>query len=192
MLYNKIIKNVIYPFFDIYFGTNTRQIYNQLLRSQWFSKDKIEEIQTRRMHMLIEHAYKNVPYYHKLFINLGLKPSDIKKMDDLKKIPILTKEIIRNNFEDLKAINYKPKEIVEWSTGGSTGQPLRFVRNSWSVGYHRAAVYRGYSWAGLDYFGDKSVSLFGSGFDVKLAQNIKFKIYSRIMRQISMPTFGLT
>ncbi len=100
--------------------------YNFLEKSQWWSKERLEEYQMQQLEKLLNHAYNNVPYYKKVFNERGLKPKDIQDFDDLKKIPYLTKEIIRNNLEDLIARNYPRSKLQYCTTGGSTGIPMCF------------------------------------------------------------------
>jgi len=95
-----------------------------LEQSQWWSLEKLEEYQNERLRVLIQHVYNNVPYYHRLFRRLGLSPSDIKTIQDLPKIPILTKEVLRNQSRDLLANNFDEKALVYLSTSGTTGQPV--------------------------------------------------------------------
>lgn len=100
---------------------------NFLMESQWWSKKQIEEYQTIQLQKLINHAYKNVPYYTKSFNDRGIKPKDIQTIEDLKKLPYITKKDIQQNFEQLKAKNYPSWKFVETSTGGSTGTPLKVL-----------------------------------------------------------------
>jgi len=103
-----------------------REKYKFLKESQWWSKEKLEKYQMQELIILLNHAYKNVPYYKKTFSNSGLKPEDIKSISDLNKIPFLTKDIIKENLIELKAINYTKSKFELSRTGGSTGQPLNF------------------------------------------------------------------
>ena len=100
--------------------------YTLLKESQWWSKEKLEEYQLQQLKKLLIHAYENVTYYTKLFNKLDLKPEDINSFQDLQKLPYLTKEIVRKNLNTLKATNYPEHRFENLSTGGSTGQPLRF------------------------------------------------------------------
>lgn len=100
--------------------------YNFLQESQWWSRKKLEEYQMQQLEKLLRHAYKNVPYYRRVFDERGLKPKDIQDCDELKKLPYLTKAIIQENLSDLIARDY-PKSRLEYvTTGGSTGSPLGF------------------------------------------------------------------
>ncbi|MCK8827683.1 hypothetical protein MWH25_07995 [Natroniella acetigena] len=129
------------------------KMYNFLQESQWWTEKKHKEYQISELKKLINHAYENVPYYRKVFNERGLKPNDIKDFDNLKKLPYLTKEKVKNNLDDLIAVNYNKDELVYKTTGGSTGEPMAFfeekkvskerewafIVNLWSrVGYEPA------------------------------------------------------
>ena len=100
--------------------------YKFLNKSQWFSSKESADYQFERLKILLNHCYKNVPYYNNIFDKCGF---DVKNFDDIKKlkqIPVLTKEIIQNNFENLLSNNCNRKDLKLCHTGGSTGQPLTF------------------------------------------------------------------
>ena len=74
--------------------------YKKLIQNQWKSYEQLKEEQEKQLRVMINFAYKNVPYYHKLFDDLKLSPDAIKRVEDLEKLPILTKEIIKQNWDD--------------------------------------------------------------------------------------------
>jgi phenylacetate-CoA ligase len=80
---------------------NFYPIYKKLVKNQWKSYEELKEEQGKQLSVMINFAYKNVPYYHNLFDDLKLSPDDIKKVDDLEKLPILTKDIIKQNWEEI-------------------------------------------------------------------------------------------
>lgn len=120
----KCIYGTIPPRFR--YGKVFWKTYNFLQESQWWSKEKLEDYQMQQLSKLLHHAYENVPYYRKVFDERGLKPKDIQNFNDLKKLPYLTKEIIRENLGDLIAQNYSKSRLEYITTGGSTGIPLGF------------------------------------------------------------------
>lgn len=61
-----------------------------------------------------------------MFREKGLYPDYIKTSDDLVKLPILTKENIRKNYEEIIAVNHKSFVPVESVTSGPTGSPLKY------------------------------------------------------------------
>jgi phenylacetate-CoA ligase len=77
------------------------------------------------------HAYKNVPYYRKLFDREGLKPDDIQTIDDLSKIPITSKKDLQLlPVEEVVARGVNPKNLIVRRTSGSTGEPFT-IRRTW-------------------------------------------------------------
>ena len=100
--------------------------YKKLIQNQCKSYEELKEEQEKQLRNMINFAYKNVPYYHKLFDDLKLSPDDIKKLEDLEKLPILTKEIIKQNWDDFKHVNLNKMKYYNNATGGSTGTPFKY------------------------------------------------------------------
>ncbi|KPK99044.1 MAG: hypothetical protein AMJ95_01115 [Omnitrophica WOR_2 bacterium SM23_72] len=102
--------------------------------SQWWPREKLEEYQAERLRTLIKYVYENVPYYQEIFRERELKPEDITSVSDLRKLPILTREDVINNFDKLIAKNISNKErkrrLILGYTSGSTGKPMIFYRDS--------------------------------------------------------------
>ena len=134
---------VCYLFYHRYF----RRTYKFLKDSEWWNEQQIETYQLSQLKKLMDHAYTNVPYYKTLFDKYGLKPSDINTIEDLQKIPFLTKEIVRENIRYLKARNYPEYKFEYVTSGGSSGIPLglfdeKFVRVSKSTAYFKMVLNR--------------------------------------------------
>jgi len=95
-------------------------------RIQWNTYDEFNALQYAKFKKVFINAYKNVPYYRKLFVSSDIHPNDIKCLDDIKHIPFLEKSTIQSNplieFLD-KRSNIKKLKVK--STGGSTGNPLK-------------------------------------------------------------------
>jgi len=80
----------------------------------------------QQLSKLLHHAYEYVPYYRRVFDQRGLRPNDIQNPDDLRQLPYLTKEAVRQNFQDLMATNYTKSKVRYVTTGGTTGIQLGF------------------------------------------------------------------
>jgi len=167
-----------------------KEMYKFLQKSQWWSREQLEEYQLQQLGKLLNHAYKNVPYYKKVFDERGLKPKDIQDFKDLQKLPFLTKEIIQDNLNDLKARNYPADKFEYVTTGGSTGIPLGF--------YYERGVSRAREWAFMKtlwdrvgyHFRDKCVILRGNV--VKSADKGKFWEYSLFGRWLILSSYHMT
>ena len=85
--------------------------------------------QRRRLSAILRHAYGTVPFYRTWFDRAGLRPSEFGDPSALQKLPLLSKEIIRENLSQLCSTRYRPHQLYPDSTGGSTGLPLRFFRD---------------------------------------------------------------
>jgi phenylacetate-CoA ligase len=65
----------------------------------------LQAFQNEQLAKLVKHAYENVPYYREIMKERGLVPSDITTVADLPKLPVLTKEDVRQNAARLLATN---------------------------------------------------------------------------------------
>jgi phenylacetate-coenzyme A ligase PaaK-like adenylate-forming protein len=101
--------------------------WTQFLREadDW-SLEKIRDFELSEIRRITEFAYQNTKGYRKLFDEAGVNPSDIKTLEDFKKFPFLTKEMIRDNLEDFSAD--VPNRFYV-TTGGSTGIPTGMYRD---------------------------------------------------------------
>lgn len=160
--------------------------YKELLQSQWKPHPEQKYDQESQLRHLIHFAYDNVPYYHKLFARLQLSPFDISNVKDLEKLPILTKEIIKDNWQDFKPANLDTMKYYEISTGGSTGTPLRYRLFKYDRFLSGAMLYRGWGYAGYE-LGDKMVILAGASLKVGPKPNLIQKAHeiSRNIRKLS-------
>jgi len=137
--------------------------YNFLQESQWWSKEQLEEYQMQQLEKLLNHAYNNVPYYRKIFDERGVKPKDIQNFDDLEKLPYLTKDEFRDNFNNKKIIskNIRLSELPLSHTSGTTGKPLQFYENKDTEAKEWAFIC--HQWSRVGYKpGDKRIELRGS------------------------------
>jgi phenylacetate-CoA ligase len=159
-LRNNITEKIILPLSDIALGQSVAKHFKFLQKSQWWSEAKLKEYQNKKLRELIKHSYENVPYYTELFDSLNLTPSDINTTDDLVKLPILTKETIRENFKNGKIIakNIPIKELMLRGSSGSTGEPLQYYITKDAYSFNIAANLRGWYWMGYR-LGDKYIKL---------------------------------
>ncbi|HEX3012972.1 MAG TPA: phenylacetate--CoA ligase [Methanobacterium sp.] len=96
-------------------------IWNE--KAECMSENDKEALQLERLQMAVKKAYENVPYYRKRFDELGIKPEDIKTLDDIEKLPFTTKDDLRDAYP-FGMFAVPRKEIVEVHTSsGTTGKP---------------------------------------------------------------------
>lgn len=181
-----MVRYVVYPMRDFVRelrGYKTEKYHKELMESQWFAPSQLEEMQQKKLRVLLEHAYKNVPYYTKLFDKLRLKPSDIKDTEDLYKLPLLRKEDIMKNSSALVAKNISKKELIPIRSSGTTGTPVKLFADKNRVACRTAARHRYLKVSGYSP-GDKMVALYGYSFPKK---HVFRGLFNRILRNEWIP-----
>jgi phenylacetate-CoA ligase len=98
-------------------------------RDRW-TYEQIVDYQSRRLREIIDIAVHHVPYYSELFRKLGLSARDIQSADDLQKLPILEKATLREDPLRFVDERLKPHELLEFTTTGTTGTPIRVFMTS--------------------------------------------------------------
>jgi len=133
---------------DFFYPISILKFRSFLEKSQWFSRKEFKNYQFERLKTIIEHAYKNVPYYRDVFDSLKLKPVDFRNLDDLKKIPVLDKKTIKANFKALTARNSQRFAPSIYKTSGTTGEPVEFYLDKSSKILEFCYYWRHWSWVG--------------------------------------------
>ena len=87
-------------------------------------RSEIEAIQLERLKWSVQHAYDHVPMYHDKMVKAGVKPSDIRTLKDISKIPLTTKTELREQYP-FKLLAVPMREVVRiHASSGTTGQPI--------------------------------------------------------------------
>lgn len=147
-LYQKYYEHFYFKAFEYFIkNRNTQQLYSKSKKFQWATTDEILTYQSRALSELLVHTYKNCYYYKKCIDEHWIGAKDFSDTQKMLKLPLLNKDIIRNNFTDLTSSSLS-NMLWEKSTGGSTGQPLHFAYTKESYEWRVAMSKRGYSWAG--------------------------------------------
>ena len=114
-------------------GGNDDKMWNPEAESM--PRSKREEIQFERLKQTVRRCYEKVPLYRKKFDEIGLKPEDIKSLDDLEKLPFTTKDDLRENYPfGLFAVPMDQVVRIHASSG-TTGKPtvVGYTRNDIEV-----------------------------------------------------------
>jgi phenylacetate-CoA ligase len=177
---DSVYRRIAFPLTDVYRNTTSVKCLAELEKTQWLSTAELEELQRRKLKPMLKHAYENVPFYHRMFRDLGLKPEDVKGIGDLMKLPVLTKDDIRSNFPN----DIVSKDSRKWNpklatTSGSTGEPLRFYRDKGAVTMAWASLWRGWGFGGYK-LGDKITTLGGTSLIPIGGSRAKSKVMSMV------------
>lgn len=184
---------------NIFFPWRVRRENSSLLEhlkafesSQYLSMDEIRQFQLDRLRKLLKHAADNCPFYTHRFNEFHFNPDKIESLEELRKLPVLTKKDIQKYAEEMKATNLDPSVIVPDQTGGSTGSPLHFFLNKDRVFSRNAGAIRHDRWTGWD-IGVKSAYLWGHRGDVTQRPGLKAKLNQILIdRRLVLDTSSIT
>ncbi len=131
-----------------------------LEQREWLSAQELAADQMSRLRATLLWSAERVPYYRRLFTELGLDPLDFTSIGDLSQLPLLDKEVVRSDPEDFLPDPPRPR-LVAQTTGGTTGTPLRYWATYDAVQINYATYEaRCRRWAGVR-FGQRLASLHG-------------------------------
>lgn len=110
-------------------------------RASW-SQERLKAYQDERLRYFVQHCAETVPYYKRLFQEYSFRPQNINGIEDLCDLPILTKQTIKDNYQLLLSQTIPKREWINFQTGGTTGNVLRFVTTRRALDEQWAGVWR--------------------------------------------------
>jgi len=118
--YERFCHSVVLPAADLALRQRVRATFDELLAFQWAAPDEIDRFRNRRLGELIRVSAERVPFYRSVFRERGLRPGDIQTPYDLPRLPVLTKQHLRDHFEALRDEAHRGPTYAAKSSG-STG-----------------------------------------------------------------------
>lgn len=179
---------IFVPLYQRRHGVKAGPIRRSLMKSQYYSEDQIRSQQWRTLMEIIQFAYEQNRFYRKRFDSIGLTPADIKSPSDFQQVPILTKDDIRSNLQDMISDGFSTDRLHWRRTGGSTGVPLQLYWDDGANTFKSAIAYRHDSWA--HYLpGDKRAFLWGN---IATKPSFKEKLYNALYsRTVALDTLKM-
>lgn len=156
-----IAKNIGLPLFDALKKKSVSRHFEEFDKVIHSDSSSIKEYQLKKLAKLMNHAYENVPFYKKRFDKAGLTPGDINTVEDLKKIPPLTRDDLQNHHQDIIATNFEKSELSKGTSGGSTGVPVVYYKDRKGSSAGQAAGLNGWELAGWE-LGFKGLHIWGN------------------------------
>lgn len=180
--YSHLLQNIIMPIGDKIMHTKYMYYLKVIEEMNNWSEKEIESWQNELFNTLIKHAFNHTKYYNELMRRLKLSPRDFRVAEDLKKLPVLKKEYVATHYNEFVPSNIGEINFIRNSTGGSTGDPMRFLSSINFLSFAQAN--RIYSWQKYGYnYGDKYAVLGSSSLIAKNSPSMKHKILYTITRK---------
>lgn len=160
-----------------------------LEESESWSRKQVEAYRNEKLHRLIVHCYENVSYYRRIMEEANLRPEEIQCAEDLARLPVITKDILRGYSAELTAKNVS-KMSATWSgTGGTTGEPIRVYKNRECRIWSSMCYERGIRWGGKP-VDEPRVRLFGGTLGIGRTR-LTSRIGNIFRRDLFIPAFEL-
>ncbi len=172
--------------FLFYLGYNdVHDKLKEIKRIAKFNDVRLKSYQDEKLKKLLVHAYRYVPYYRRVLGKAKVVDSKFNvNLDNFLNIPVLTKKILRDEFENLKARNLDSMKWEYNTSGGSSGEPTIFIQDKnykdWNIAnkiYYKTV-------AGAD-MGGPELRLWGSERDILEGSEdpkivFRNKVYNRV------------
>lgn len=167
------IKNLFWKFFPIikpivhlipqkarYGGKDYMKTLNFINETEYLSDEKRYNLQVKLLKDLLVHAYETVPYWKRLFDKIDFSPYKLSEIYHIEKIPLMTKKVLKENFDSLKSRNFNSANSHYEYSGGTTGTPVAILVDNKSLAKEWAFMHN--QWFRVGYkITDKKLTLRG-------------------------------
>lgn len=186
-LYEHIPKKIKYLFAPIFIRVMVKNkvykdMYKKLDEFEKLNPEEQDQEQFRLLKETLVYAYHHVPYYKKKFDEVGFVPEKMKTFDDMKKLPLLTKD----QAIECDTALYSTENIpyYEVYTGGSSGRALKVALDKDSIYKERAVTIHYLHKFGYDQLKTRTLFFIGHNKD-------KDYYYSPLKNEIVISPFRL-
>lgn len=174
-------------------GRRILERLDELNRTQWLGRDELLALRQNKLQQLVSYAYRYAPYYRRLLDQVGFQPGDLGRAPAaFQRIPLLTKDIIRRNFNELLTTEpRRRKQLSRVTTSGSLGHPLAFMQDNDYRDGVTADIQRHLGWAGWK-MGDLHAYIWGANFEVTAMQSLRTRLIDWEWNRFATNAFSLT
>ena len=154
------------------------------------SAEQIAEDQFIRLKGMIRHAGANVPYYQQLFRAIGFDPKSLQSLEDLRQIPPLDKETVREQHRRLIAQTNVGRTMTN-HTGGTTGKSLQLIVTQEANQRTYAWWWFHYGWTGIKH-GDRIATFWGQPVAAPDSLRPPFWVHDRLENELLFSSQHMT
>jgi len=184
-------RQILLPILYKWAGTNRLEYYKYLKKNQWNSLEENLKMQRKLLYNTLKHSFYCIPYYKNLNIDFKSFREDTI-FEDIKNIPFLTKKELREEYDNLYVINPKLKKVYANASGGSTGEPTKFMQDNYYSDWNNAEALLHNDWAGRK-LGEPEIILWGSEKDILgQSEGIKHKMTNWVRNLKILNSFRMT
>lgn len=175
------------------FGPAYEEVLRDIATRDCWSAQQFAEYQRRQLVAVVWHAAERVPYYREAWRSAGVDPASIRGPEDLPRLPILEKQVVRDDPTRLLDETLDRRRLIVMHTSGTTGTPLELYRDVWLNSAPWAYITaRFHSQAGVRRRRNRSVSVGGHMVTDPARTKPPFWVYNSRWRQLYMSSYHLS
>jgi len=141
-LYGPLLAKALFPAFEAARGRPTVPLLRHLGDTERSTPGALRDLQAGLLRRVMRHAYRHTAFYRKLLDERGLSPEDFRTVDDLARLPLLERPILRASL-DARTAGVPPRATITKTTSGSSGEPVVVKYNAESRHWRDAIRWRG-------------------------------------------------
>lgn len=183
-----LVRRLILPLHERLLGRPTLARAAELERTQWHTTKELRALQIEKLRRLISHAAERCPYYRDVIRDTAIEPS-FMTLDELARLPTLSKDDIRRNGPRLLASPFVGR-LFDYSTGGSSGDPLLFKIDRSRQSADQSARIRSRRWFGVEP-GERELYLWGAAVELAAQDRLK-QLRDRLTNHRLLSAFEMT
>jgi phenylacetate-CoA ligase len=186
--YTNWVTHVVFPVHEWLKKHTTVAVRKEMEKTQWLAASDLKKLQLDNLKSFLKDVEQRVPYYRNLFKTLNFDPNKLNSLEELSRLPLTDKSIIRQHSNELKALD--ATGLSRFNTGGSSGEPLVFFIGKNRVSHDVAAKWRATRWWDVD-IGDPEIVVWGSPIELGKQDRIKL-IRDKLLRTHLLPAFEMS
>lgn len=189
----EMIKNIVGCVYDyipskLKYGDVFFETLNHMKKFEFETESEIKSYQDEKLKEMVNYAYNNVEFYRELYDENNINIKEISSLEDITKLPIITKEQIMESGEKIISKNSNKNKLRYITTGGTSGKPMGIYTDydneiiEWAnvVGF----------WSRMGYTLDSSRAVF-RGKKLPNIDKGKYYYYDPIKKELSISTFHM-
>ncbi|MFN0178729.1 MAG: phenylacetate--CoA ligase family protein [Gemmatimonadales bacterium] len=131
------------------YGRRMRLALDSLLEGERWPTERLQEWQNRQLRNVVSTAFEKSRYWRDTMSSIGMTPGDFRGISDLRRLPLLTKETVRDRQADLMTAPPPQPGWLHGHTSGTTGSPLDLWYDRQTAIMNNAVDTRQKRWAGM-------------------------------------------
>lgn len=124
-------------------------VYGRVRKDIYMTRKEIEEMKNKRFRRIVRYVYEHSPLYRRKFRDAGIDVERIKTVEDISKLPLTSKQELRDSYPLKAACVPKEKIVRIQMSGGTTGQPVIIPYTRHDVEQWKEMMLRAFYLAGI-------------------------------------------